>query len=159
MRSLILSITLMSCGSSPTLVGGAGDWVPVALDDDPFLPPADAEACGRWWVTGDELELDTAVCPWFTAQQPLWAALDGGDRITSTVAWDALTSTDGFTLTLDLMVDDSVVWEHQHSLPAEASSLDIDVTLDAPALVGAPLYLHVDGADAGMVRWGPVWKP
>ncbi|RME25319.1 MAG: hypothetical protein D6798_09240 [Deltaproteobacteria bacterium] len=159
MLSLILPISLVSCESSPILVGGADDWVPVAIDDDPFLPPAEATACTRWWVTGEDLVLDTAVCPWFTAQQPLWTDLQGGDRITSTVAWDPLTSSDGFTLTLALMIDDTVVWEHQHSLPAEAGALDIDVTLEAPAAVGAPMYLHVDGADAGKVRWGPVWKP
>jgi hypothetical protein len=149
MRRFVLLGVLAGCVAPPE--GGLRlddplRWTMLTPEQDPFVDhrPEDSWCPPNTWGEEDGgLEVQTGACRWFSASQPLPAALPKGAELEILVWHDLLDAAEPGTGHTGLVVDGEVLWEAEVDIPRPAGILPATVRLPRRVDAGAELTFHV----------------
>lgn len=126
-------------------------WQLVDAAADPFgdMRPSDSECDPAGLAVedgagGPEFEIDTGVCNYASVGQPALTAGIAGETLRVRIWHDDLTSLDGEAAGyVGIQIGDTIVYEADVPIPAEAGLLSADLALLSAFEVGTDVVVHI----------------
>ena len=134
-------------------------WAPADPATDPLAahrPPDPECGLGGWYIELGELEVNTAFCAYADLVQPALVPVPAGARLHLALRHYDLTAPAPAEAHAALFLGDALVWERLIPVPGPAAVYNDEVTLPAPAPLGAPVRLHLHNHGQNTWIFGPI---
>lgn len=164
-------LVLGACGGEPPPETDAGTpapipegplldpnaWTIVEAADDPFDDrPADVDCrVGGFGPEAGIFEVETDICPYLTAVQPLPADIPAGAKLTTVVWHLALFAEAPARGHVAVQVADTLVFETAPPIPGPEGVYPVEWIAPEPLPAGTPVYFHVHNHGYNSWRLGP----
>lgn len=148
-------------GSAPVPEGALFDptrWAEASAAEDPFEDRPAAVDCGPggFGLEAGVLEVETEICGYLTAAQPLPADLPAGAVVTSVVWHLQLVSDPPATGHVALQIGEHRLFEAHPAIPGPEMVYPVEWTVPEDLPAGTPAYFHVHNHGYNSWRLGPV---
>ncbi len=134
---------------------------PVSAADDPLRAHRPEEiSCNNltgWYAEGDMLEVDTGKCNYLALFEPAATSAPTGAIVTTTISHFDLTSVEPAVVHLALLLDETILWERNITIPADGNVLDVSAELHQPVSKGDPVHLHLHNHGQNTYNFGRLW--
>jgi hypothetical protein len=125
-------------------------WAILGGADDPWLSHASPESyCTNASIYGEEgtLEIDTTECDYIALHQPALIPITAGDLL-EIIAWHSWLFDDDpnvsdTTAHVLLQIEDTPLWDHTITIPAEPDAFSVLWNADTAFPVGTDVYFHI----------------
>ena len=97
---------------------------------------------GTWFAELGTLEVQTGVCNYFSATQPMAVDLEEGDHVHG-LFWHNALSGEGGEGHIALLIDERIIWQQTVMTPAQPELFNFRWEVDEPIPAGAAVTLHL----------------